>query len=115
MLNDVSIEALHAALNGLSAREAAIANNVANVNTPYYTARQVDFERDLKSALAAGEDPMGVTATISSTDDPVNLNENNVDLTRETTLAVETQLHFDLATRAVSDRFSLLRTAIGGA
>jgi flagellar basal-body rod protein FlgB len=115
MFNDVSIDALQAALKGLSARERAVSDDIANVNTPYFTGRRVSFENDLKAALNSGSDPRSVTPTTVATTDPQNLNFNNVDLTAETMLGVDTQLKFDLATRAVSDRFSLMRTAIGGA
>ena len=39
MLEDVSIDALQAALRGLSQRQQAISDNIANVNTPYFQAR----------------------------------------------------------------------------
>jgi flagellar basal-body rod protein FlgB len=43
------------------------------------------------------------------------LNGNNVDLDAETVSGVDTQLRYELALRAVGDRYSLLRTAIRGA
>jgi flagellar basal-body rod protein FlgB len=114
MLDDVSVSALHAALDGLSARQRAISDDIANVNTPYFTARQVSFEGDLKRALADGEDPMSVTPSVAYTTDAAGLTGNNVDLDAETALGVDTGLRYDLALRAVGDRFSLLRTAIRG-
>ena len=44
MLESVTSAALSSALDGLSARQRAIANNIANVNTPGYTAERVSFE-----------------------------------------------------------------------
>ncbi len=38
MLESVTSAALASALDGLAARQRAIANNIANVNTPGYTA-----------------------------------------------------------------------------
>ena len=49
MLASVTSAALASALDGLAARQRAIANNIANVNTPGYTAERVSFE----DALAA--------------------------------------------------------------
>lgn len=115
MLNDVSIDALRAALHGLSEREKAISNNIANVNTPYYTARRVEFEGQLRAALDRSTDPSGVTPSTFSTTDPAGLNGNNVDLVAETVLGAQTQMAYDLAIRATGDRFTLLRTAIRGA
>lgn len=112
MFDDVSIDALQAALHGLSRREDAISNNIANVNTPYYTARQVAFEGQLKQALASGENPVtSTTPTVTDSTDPAGLNGNNVDLGAETVLGVKTQMQYDLALRAAGDRFTLLRTA----
>lgn len=115
MLNDVSIDALRAALHGLSEREKAISNNIANVNTPYYTARRVEFEGQLRAALDRGADPGGVSPSTAATTDPAGLNGNNVDLGAQTVLGVQTQLAYDLAVRATGDRFTLLRTAVRGA
>ena len=115
MLDDVSIDALKAALQGLSARQDAISNNIANVNTPYYTARRVEFEGALRRALGAGSDPAGATPTTSLSTDAAGLNGNNVDLGAETVLGAQTEMAYDLAVRATGDRFALLRTAIQGA
>jgi flagellar basal-body rod protein FlgB len=115
MLDDPSISALHAALRGLSARQRAVSDDIANVNTPFFRARRVAFEGDLQQALANGDNPLATSApTASFTDDPMGLNGNNVDLDAETILGVETEMRYELALRATGDRFSLLRTAIKG-
>ena len=115
MLEDVSISALHAAMNGLSARQRAISDDIANVNTPFFRAREVSFEGDLKQALTDGQDPESVTPTISYSTAAGGLTGNNVDLDAETLAGVDTQLRYELALRAAGDRFTLLRTAIKGA
>jgi flagellar basal-body rod protein FlgB len=115
MLDDVSINALHSALNGLSERQRAISDDIANVNTPYYRARSVEFEADLRNALTMGDDPMQVTPTVRFAGDSGGLTGNNVDLDAETVASVKTELSYQLALRATGDRFQLLRTAIKGA
>jgi flagellar basal-body rod protein FlgB len=115
MLDDISIDALKAALHGLSRRQDAISNNIANVNTPYYTARRVDFEDQLRQAVTDGDVPATATASTSFTTGAAGLNGNNVDLNAETVLSARTQMAYDLAIRATGDRFTLLRTAIRGA
>jgi flagellar basal-body rod protein FlgB len=114
MLDDVSITALHAALNGLATRQRAISDDIANVNTPFFRARQVSFEGDLKRALDDGDDPMSVTPQIAYSTEGGGLTGNNVDLDAETVQGVDTQLRYELALRAAGDRFTLLRTAIRG-
>jgi flagellar basal-body rod protein FlgB len=115
MLEDVSISALHSALDGLASRQRAISDDIANVNTPYFRARSVSFEGDLKRALADGRDPLGVQATTVSSQAEPGLTGNNVNLADETVAATNTQLAYELALRATGDRFSLLRTAVKGA
>ena len=116
MLDDVSIDALHSAMNGLTERQRAISDDIANVNTPYYRARAVAFEGDLKQALAEGDDPMSTTTpTVQYSDAEGGLTGNNVDLDAETVAGAKTELSYELALRATGDRFTLLRTAIKGA
>lgn len=47
------------ALDGLFARQAAVAQNVANANTPGYQPLRVSFERALLEAAARGEGAVG--------------------------------------------------------
>jgi flagellar basal-body rod protein FlgB len=115
LLDDVSITALHSALDGLQQRQNAISDDIANVNTPYYRARSVDFEGQLKLALANGDDPMSVTPTLQYSNAAGGLTGNNVDLAAETVSGARTQMSYELALRATGDRFTLLRTAIKGA
>jgi flagellar basal-body rod protein FlgB len=115
LLNDISISALHSALTGLSARQRAVSDDIANVNTPFFRARRVEFEGDLKRALANGENPLNtVGPQVTLTNDPFGLTGNNVDLEAETLIGVETQMRYELALRATGDRFSLIRSAIKG-
>jgi flagellar basal-body rod protein FlgB len=112
MLDDVSVRALHAALNGLAERQRAISDDIANVNTPFFRARSVAFEGDLKQALEDGTDPAEVTPTVIQSMDPVGLTYSNVDLASETISSVHTQLAYELALRATGDRFTILRSAV---
>ncbi|GLY13945.1 flagellar biosynthesis protein FlgB [Kineosporia rhizophila] len=113
MLDDVSIDALHSALDGLSMRQRAVSDDIANVNTPYYRARSVAFEDQLERALVNGDDPMeSVTPKVVYSDAPGDLTGNNVDLGTATVNSVKTEMSYELALRATGDRFSLLRAAI---
>jgi flagellar basal-body rod protein FlgB len=114
MLDDVSIDALQAAMRGLSARQRAISDDIANVDTPFYRAHSVSFEADLKQALDSGDNPLSVTPTTTLSTAAAGLNGNNVDITAETTQSVNNELAYQLALRAAGDRFSLYRTAISG-
>lgn len=115
MLDDVSISALHAALNGLAARQRAVSDDIANVNTPYYRSRSVAFEGDLRRALQHGQDPLAVRPQVVMSTAPGGLTGNNVNLADATVASVNTQLAYELVMRATGDRFAVLRAAARGA
>ena len=104
---------LHGALSGLSLRQDVIADNVANVDTPHFRASAVDFESSLKAAIARGEAPSSVSFRTSPTETPVGVNDNNVDLRKETMAAMQTVYQYQTVTRAVTERLDLVRTAAG--
>ncbi len=69
--------------------------------------------------MAGGESTMGRLAgarpTTQATDTPVGPNDNNVDLRKESLAAMQSQFQYQLLSRAVTDRFDLVRTVAGAA
>lgn len=112
-MSDVTMVALHQALNGLSARQRTIADNIANLDTPEFLAGRVAFEDSLVSALADG-DPAAAEVSTTRSLAPTGVNGNNVNLDEETLTLIETDLRYQMVTQAVSNRFGLLRTSIAG-
>ncbi|QIK84311.1 flagellar basal body rod protein FlgB [Sanguibacter sp. HDW7] len=110
MLESVTLSALASALDGLADRQRAIADNVANVQTPGYHAKRVAFEEQLLSAVRSGEGH--VAATTERSLEPTRLDGNNVNLDTETLSNIDTVLRVQLATRAVDGKFSSVRTAL---
>lgn len=110
VFDSVSAVALGSALDGLSARQRAIASNIANVNTPNYRAQRVQFEDALAKSVTQGDGR--VTATTATSLEPTQLNGNNVNLDTETLSNVDTVLRYQFATQAVNGQFSSLRTAM---
>lgn len=110
---------LHSAINGLALRQEVIADNIANVDTPGFRARSVEFESTLERAIERGEarssGPGALGASVSPTNTPVGANDNNVDLRKESIAAVQTQYQFQIMGRAISDRHSRLSVVSGGA
>jgi flagellar basal-body rod protein FlgB len=103
---------LQGALDGISYRENVIADNIANVDTPHFRARSVDFESSLRSAIASGHvDSPDVELTSSPSLTPVGANDNNVDLRKETMAAMQSVFQYQIVSRAVSDRLDLAKTA----
>jgi flagellar basal-body rod protein FlgB len=121
-VSDSVSHVLASALDGVSLRQRVIADNIANVDTPGYRASSVDFETQLRAAISDGTFLNGhsdtgvdrIGATTSPTDTPVGANGNNVDLRKETMAAVQSQFQYQILTRAVNDRFDLVKTAATG-
>ena len=117
------------AMNYLWKKQAVIADNVANAETPGYKAKYVTFEQELRQKLEQasadeGQVPVGRKAmregildsnivtheaneTARMDGNGVNVTEQNVELSR-------TYIQYQLTTRAFSDEISRLRAAIRG-
>ena len=115
MFDDVASSSLRVAVAGLSARQNAIANNIANIETPGYQARKVKFEEALSSAVAGGRSPSTVSPSVQKSLEPTRLNGNNVNLDEETLSHIDTTMRYSLAIRALDGKYSLIRDAIKGA
>ena len=108
--------ALHSALDGLSYRSKVAADDIANADTPDYTAHNVAFEGALSDALADGTLDRGdVTPTVSLSTAQRGADGNNVDIANESLTAMQATFSYQLLSRAVGDRFGMITTAIGGA
>ncbi|MBO9523529.1 MAG: flagellar basal body rod protein FlgB [Nocardioidaceae bacterium] len=118
-VSDAVSQVLASALDGVTARQRTIADDIANVDTPGFRASSVDFETQLRSAIADGSfdagEPVETGYAVTPTDTPVGANGNNVDLRKETMAAVQSQYQYQVLTRAVADRFDLVKTAATGA
>ncbi len=115
MFDDLSSSSLRVAVAGLAARQAAIANNIANIETPGYRARKVEFEDALHSAIAGGGSVAGVKPNTLTSLEPTRLNGSNVNLDQETLSHIDTTMRYQLTMRALDGKYSMLREAIKGA
>lgn len=115
MFEDRASQSLRVAVAGLAARQQAIANNIANVETPGYRARKVKFEEALQSAVQQGQSPSGVMPSVLTSLEPTRLNGNNVNLDQETLSHIDTSMRYSLAIRALDGKYNSLREAIKGA
>src|SRR3954471_11788801 len=99
---DLTMQAIQASLDGLAARQRITAQNLANAETPGYTAQTLSFEDSLASAVSNGT-PTGTSFTTGSTNDAVDTNGNNVSVDGETLTAIDTQLRYQLATESMNN------------
>jgi flagellar basal-body rod protein FlgB len=114
VFDDVSYSSLRVAVAGLSARQTAIADNIANIETPGYQARKVKFEEALTHAVDNGESPASVRPSVLTSLEPSRLNGSNVNLDEETLSHIDTTMRYQLTLRALDSKYSMLRTAITG-
>ncbi|WP_261166317.1 flagellar basal body protein [Microbacterium sp. Marseille-Q6965] len=110
MFDSVTLSALTSALDGLSQRQRAIADNIANVNTPGYHAKRVQFEDALAASVAEGSGV--VEPTTAESLEPTRLNGNNVNLDTETLSNIDTVLRYQFASQAIGGSFTGVRTAL---
>lgn len=120
--NNLHTTLLSKSLDGLWAREQAISNNIANVDTPGYKGYKVSFEQALKSALDQGgsKTKSETVNDINAADIKITQNQNltmrldgnNVDLETEQIEMVRTQLNYMYSLRQLSDEFARLRHVI---
>jgi flagellar basal-body rod protein FlgB len=90
----------------LSARQKLVASNVANVDTPGYRTRDIDFQSEFLNAGAAPPqiiEPKGLK---------IKNDGNNVSLDRESRLMAENALRFQLAAQLIKSQVRSVRSAI---
>jgi flagellar basal-body rod protein FlgB len=114
VFDDVSSAALRVSVAGLSARQTAIADNIANIETPGYKARKVEFEDALSSAVRNGQSPSSVTPSVQTSLEPTRLNGSNVNLDEETLSHIDTTMRYQLTLRALDSKYGMIRDAIKG-
>lgn len=110
MLDSLVTVALTSALDGLALRQRAIADNIANANTPGYAAQRVKFEEALAESVSRGNGDVGATTELSL--EPTKLNGNNVNMDTETLSNIETVLRYQFAAQAVDSEFNAMRTVL---
>jgi flagellar basal-body rod protein FlgB len=91
----------------LAARQKLVAANIANIDTPGYRTRDVDFQFEYVS-LAPGSS----TNVVEPAGLVVKNDGNNVSLDREARLLAENALRFNVASSLVKGEVRALRKAI---
>ncbi|MCC6382389.1 MAG: flagellar basal body rod protein FlgB [Dehalococcoidia bacterium] len=129
-LGDTTTRTATAWLHGLSRRQEAISNNIANIDTPGYQREEVSFETALGRALAGHPSPLRVTDPRHFSASPqaagglglertqqlasARRDGNTVDVDQEMVDLAETQMRYQAAASAISTHLETIRTAIRG-
>ncbi|MBE7518557.1 MAG: flagellar basal body rod protein FlgB [Thermoflexaceae bacterium] len=130
MFGDSTIGTVRGWLGGLSRRQQAISNNIANVDTPGYRAQEVDFETELRRSIGSstgrllttnarhiGAAPgrsgqLGSQAAQALTSQ--RRDGNDVDIDQEMVKLAETQMRYQAAASALNTKLASLRNVIRG-
>jgi flagellar basal-body rod protein FlgB len=113
VLDDVTTVTLQSAMRSLGVQQQVTANNIANLETPGFTASDVSFESSLAAAIASG-DPGAATATTSASTDAAGANGNNVSLDSELVTTTKNQLQQQLVSGALTSTYGLISTVLQG-
>jgi len=107
-------------LTALSTRQAVLANNIANVNTPGFKRSDVDFAAVFDGAMRRMSKKDDSTAS-SDTSRPRIIQDrstsmrndgNNVDIEREMALLAETTIRYNTLAEYLSRRLRIIQTAV---
>jgi flagellar basal-body rod protein FlgB len=127
MVKDPVMQVLERGLEYSMVRQRILAQNVANVETPHYRRKDVDFQSVFQDVLQRGETlPLSVTHRAHFQDQVENSQEarvleeayvvrqdrSGVDVEKEMVTVVENALYYQALARMVSDKLGLLRTVI---
>jgi flagellar basal-body rod protein FlgB len=113
-MNDVStstMKLLEKALDVTSQREQLVTANIANVDTPGYQTKDIDFRSELQRAVSDG--PANFMPVVRSVHGLLERPDgNNVSMDREGLLLAETQMQFGLGVQLLHHEFQNLLMAI---
>ncbi|HEX5923026.1 MAG TPA: flagellar basal body rod protein FlgB [Baekduia sp.] len=114
-LFDTTQTGLERALSGSSMRQQAIAQNLANVNTPGYRRQDVDFASALHAAWDQGTPKVeAVDPTVAVDQSAVmRADGSSVDIDTEAAAQAKNGLQYEAISAVMKSRTSILRSAIG--
>ena len=119
VFSDTTTDVLTKALGGYAARQKAVANNIANVETPGYKRQRVNFEAQLREAVK-NRTPAEARKAISELEiapqiDPsaeAGPDGNSVNIDLEGSELAKAGMSYQLATTLMGLKLSMLKQAI---
>jgi len=94
-------------LDLLSTRQKLVASNIANLDTPGYKAKDIDFQFEFLSLTQGGSPNVVETPGLKARSDG-----NNVDMDREARLLAENAMRFNVASNLIRARMRVIKSAI---
>ena len=106
------MQMLQGYLKVTSDRQQLVASNIANVDTPGYQTRDINFQSAMQQAMSDGNGLHLEPASVTVEGLPERPDGNNVNVDRESMLLSETQLQYQMGVQLIKDEFHRLLTAI---
>lgn len=127
ILFDSTMQVLKRSMDASLARQGVTASNVANLDTPGYTPKDIDFDAALESAradfaaaptrtnaghLAGSAGPDNGIDTVDSPDLAPGPDGNSVDLDTQMSRMAETAVLYQASARGTSKKMALMRYVV---
>jgi flagellar basal-body rod protein FlgB len=114
-LFDTTQLGLERAVAGAGMRQATLAGNIANANTPGYQRRDVDFHTTLSAAMDAGPGAVRQVAFNAETvrGGAMRADGNSVDIDVESASMASNALEYEALVSVARGRIDVLQSAMG--
>jgi flagellar basal-body rod protein FlgB len=94
-------------------RQQTVASNIANIDTPGYHTKDINFQSAMQQAMNEGANNVRLDpATVDVDGLPERPDGNNVNIDRESLLLGQTQLQYQMGVQLIKSEFHRLLTAI---
>lgn len=129
IFNKLNIPGFSRLLDASAERQRAVAENIANIKTPGYQAKDVDFSKVLRSKsekAVVGERtdsrhiPIGASqvegkpGVLTDRSKELRSGKNNVDVDMEMARSAENQLYYSATSKILAGKFKVLHLCIKG-
>jgi flagellar basal-body rod protein FlgB len=106
------MQLLQGYLKVTSDRQQLVASNIANVDTPGYRTKDINFSSAMQQAMNEGNGMHLEPASVTVEGLPERPDGNNVNVDRESMLLAQTQLQYQMGVQLIKSEFHRLLTAI---
>jgi len=93
-------------------RQQLIASNMANIDTPGYHTKEINFQTAMQNAMSDGNQLTSSPASVDVQGLPERPDGNNVNIDRESMVMAQTQLQYQMGVQLIKSEFHRLLSAI---
>ena len=115
-LNTRDLALLQKGLDAIWLRQTVIADNIANIDTPHYKAKYVEFESVLQSKMGGLTSAAAVNSiqprVITDNTTQARYDGNNVDIDQQGIESARAKIQYDYMVQKLTNEFARLKYAI---